>query len=355
MEENEYLEQYLKMVMQQEPIVESSTDDEEFQNLASNNSMMRECLSVLARNSKGRLVFSVANFSDKKLKKLDGLETFIHLQKLNLSNNRICSLPQLSKTVDLTSIDLTNNLITIFPDCLCKLPLTELRIGKNKLTAFPDFAEFPQLCILDISHNEIQSLHNTSVSSNLQCLDVSHNPLNGDITDIKSFPKAKRLSANNCGASTDSLFPAFNLVQSLNANRGTLTSLRILNNFTNLKELDVAFNRLAKLSELRFIEHLQFLTKLDLSGNTCQKSKFYKRRVLHILPSLTELDGCQVGAQQHVEAFVFYGGDLEMRKQIFSHYLPDEEFVDYRFENSEMIANELDDQLDGTVADFFIF
>ena len=90
------------------------------------------------------------------------------------------------------------------------------------------------------------------------------------------------------------------------------------------------------------VKDLEQLATIDLSYNTCQKTKFYKTIVVYKLPQLRSLDGSDITPQDYVKSAIFYGEDVEARKKIFGEVLPEEEYIDRRIFTSHMLDPDSD-------------
>ena len=110
-------------------------------------------------------------------------------------------------------------------------------------------------------------------------------------------------------------------------------------------------NKIKKLKELDNIRDLPYLTDLDLCYNQCQKFKFYKLQIIYKIPSIRVLDGVPVTAKDLVKAEIFFGHDLQDKKELFNEIFEDEEFVDRRLVHSHMLDPESDEEADDY--DFF--
>jgi len=110
----------------------------------------------------------------------------------------------------------------------------------------------------------------------------------------------------------------------------------------SLRNLDISANLIRNLKELDNVKSLDHLTCLDLSYNHCQKIKFYKIVMVYKLPQIRTLDGVDITPEDYVKAEIFYGQEVEQKKQIFKSILPEEEFIDRRIFTSHMLDPDSD-------------
>lgn len=101
-------------------------------------------------------------------------------------------------------------------------------------------------------------------------------------------------------------------------------------------------NQIRRLKELDFVKELRNLASLDLCYNPCQKIKYYFQIVVYKLSQLRTLDGNNLTEKDFVKASIFYGGDVETKRETFNANLPDEEFIDRRIFTSHMLDPDSD-------------
>lgn len=130
-----------------------------------------------------------------------------------------------------------------------------------------------------------------------------------------------------------------------------ISRLEELRTLHSLRTLDVSSNKIKKLKELEHVQDLPYLSNLDLCFNQCQKFKFFRIQVIYKIPQLRVLDGVEITAKDLVKSEIFFGHDLQDKKEIYSRVLPDEEFVDRRLISSHM----LDPESDSEVGDYDFF
>lgn len=281
------------------------------------------------------------NLSNNRINRIGNLSSLINLRTLNLRYNRITSLE--SKASNLQNLFLTNNRLCQFQDNLSKLrtleiqenPIThlsyngdflefmtslslnkaklsslpadllkklpnleKLEINDNNLTQLPsEFCQMTRLVYLSVAKNKLESFpEEIFLLRSLKILDAHSNNLRRLPVGLKNIELTKLNVSSNLLTSivqdlndpTDCFIPQdCNLAQSLlffngADNNFTDAFWKVINNFTNLKILNVSYNNFMTLGE----SNLENLTELYLSGNnwtTLPGEPFLKLKSLKVL------------------------------------------------------------------------
>ncbi|KAG6616466.1 putative leucine rich repeat protein [Phytophthora cinnamomi] len=138
----------------------------------------------------------------------------------------------------------------------------------------------------------------------LQSLNLSSNAL-ADVRHLQLLPRSLAqldLGENRLAALPPELGAWLPALRLLRLRGNALESLRPLAVCARLQTLDAGANRLALLSELRFLQPLAQLRHLALDGNPLAASAAYRREVLAMLPQLQTLDGKEVTAAERLYA-----------------------------------------------------
>ncbi|POM61267.1 hypothetical protein PHPALM_29743 [Phytophthora palmivora] len=136
----------------------------------------------------------------------------------------------------------------------------------------------------------------------LQSLNLSRNALN-DVRHLKLLPRSLTqldLGSNRLSLLPDELGTWIPELRLLRLRANALESLRPLVGCKQLQTLDVGANRVALVSELRFLQPLTQLRHLALDGNPLADAPTYRREVLGLLPQLQSLDGQEVTAAERL-------------------------------------------------------
>lgn len=148
----------------------------------------------------------------------------------------------------------------------------------------------------------------------LQSLNLSSNAL-ADVRHLQLLPLSLTqldLGTNRLVALPPELGSWLPNLRLLRLRGNALESLRPLASCARLQTLDVGANRVALLSELRFLQSLAQLRHLALDGNPLTDSAAYRREVLAMLPQLQTLDGREVTTAERLYA------KLQLKTQIGS-------------------------------------
>ncbi|KAL4166551.1 hypothetical protein KRP22_013807 [Phytophthora ramorum] len=138
----------------------------------------------------------------------------------------------------------------------------------------------------------------------LQSLNLSNNALR-DVCHLQLLPCSLTqldLGANRLATLPLELGTWLPELRLLRVRSNALESLRPLTGCLQLQTLDAGDNRVALVSELRFLESLGQLRQLLLDGNPVAEAATYRREVLAMLPQLQSLDGQEVTAAERLYA-----------------------------------------------------
>jgi hypothetical protein len=217
----------------------------------------------------------------------------------------------------MTSADLQKNCIEKIDD-LCRHKFLEiLLLGSNMIAKIEGLKTLVNLKVLDLSYNKIRQIEGLS-GLNIQELNLRGNL----ITDVSGL-----------GVSELPHLTALDVAEN------KIKSLKPLEACDNLLYLDVRDNRLDAIRQVEFLKELKYLEVLYFLGNPGSKKPFYRGRIIFRLPKLGRLDFTKVTAEETVKSCNLYpyheaamevgGCDLEQRKNVFSQFIHDEEYVDF--------------------------
>lgn len=143
-------------------------------------------------------------------------------------------------------------------------------------------ADYPALQSLNLSSNALRDVHHLQLlPSSLTQLDLGGNRLSALPEELGTWLPNLRL---------------------LRLRANALESLRPVISCKLLHTLDIGANRVAFVSELRFLQPLAQLRHLSLDGNPLSDSPTYRREVLAMLPQLQTLDGQDITAAERLYA-----------------------------------------------------
>lgn len=78
-------------------------------------------------------------------------------------------------------------------------------------------------------------------------------------------------------------------------------SFKLLQNVYHLKKLELQFNNITEIVELRNLQSLKSLRLLDLTNNPVTEFKPYRYTILSILPNLKFLDQTEIDVAEKVK------------------------------------------------------
>lgn len=191
-------------------------------------------------------------------------------------------------TENIKSIKLSNNFIEVIENgafTSCR-GLTEINLQWNNITALSDglFSNNHNLQILDLSYNAICSIGNATFASSLMYLNLKHNSLQQINFKLPEGLINLELSFNNISFITRDSFSGLTQLETVKLNNNALKTIpfTLFNTNSNLKEIDLSYNKISAVSKTTFF--LQKITDLNLQQNRLSSLDF-------ILPvSLGSLD-----------------------------------------------------------------
>ena len=184
---------------------------------------------------------------ENQIRKIEGLETLVGLQKLVVSSNQISKIEGFETLVALQALDLSNNQISKIEgfDSLCSLQ--ELDLGYNQISEIERLEHLSSLQKLYLSHNQIKEIEMLNNLVNLHTLSLHNNK----IYEIKALEKLTSLKW-------------------LNISFNQISEIKGLDKLLNLETLDLSENQIV---EIIGLERLMCLKRLDLVGNSIEEIK----------------------------------------------------------------------------------
>lgn len=199
------------------------------------------------------------------LKEVDFLSSLKNLEDLSFSENqlsmenfRFSALPQLKSL----NISYCTGL-QLHAEAFNNPNLEMLMLTSNKLKELPSLSSLTKLKTLDLSSNFLSSFELSDLNSpDIETLTLSGNSLKFIWLDLSNFPKLKHLEAsqNLIEKITDS-YRVNTSLELLNLESNRLEFVPSLENFKNLRILNVNFNQLVELP--RGMHHLKTLLAMD--------------------------------------------------------------------------------------------
>lgn len=284
------------------------------------------------------------NISGNEFSSLSALSSNIHLAHLNASKNVISSIQTISNLENLVTLDLSSNNLTGDLDFIkFKLPnLQELNLSENKIKLVKGIENLPSLRILNLNENQVQSISCNESHlklkklllklNRIKNLDVSCYPflrvlrIDGNmLTSLNGLDKLKNLDEVSCKSQYDTQVLEKILLECQDINildisgNGDYDLGLVCNNpkshrnivflnvnvlslcamdlkeiplgfgkvFPNVRELNLNFNSLNKISELNELHHLK---KLYLVSNSMVQVEGLIKGLINSRSTLEVLD-----------------------------------------------------------------
>ena len=298
------------------------------------------------------------NINNKQLLNITAIKNFPKLMYVDISGNSISSLEPLSNLPMLVQLNASSNEIQ---DCLnfspphcnrdtpwstgheaCGSMLTLANLNNNKITEIHDLSHHMFLECLLLSKNMIRSIKGFNKLQYLQVLDISYN----NLTKIEGLENLNIQELNLEGNFIEKLegLTLLSRLTTLNVASNKISCLAPLNANNSLRTLNIKNNKVFSIRQTEFISELPWLQYLEMQGNPCCEKFNFRARVVFRLSKLLKLDRTVVSAEERVRAYNLYEtdlGDLRARTEIFTKYLPNQEFKLYTpsFYDDEMDLN----------------
>eukprot|EP00397_Hematodinium_sp_SG-2012_P034978 GEMP01037570.1.p1 GENE.GEMP01037570.1~~GEMP01037570.1.p1 ORF type:complete len:582 (+),score=127.74 GEMP01037570.1:210-1955(+) len=300
--------------------------------------MVKSNLSVLGVTPSENHAYLRCDLVDLELTSLGALRGFQQLQFVNVSKNRLRSLEPLGKLPFLLHIDASRNLLERTQTFGPPRQLETIDLSFNSIGEMGEWAVHRYLRELNLRGNLIQQVPAGAISSNkhLRMLDLSENHL----AKIKHYPKnleALFLSSNQL-RSLDGI-ETLRRLQVLNVKKNFIKSLAPLRaeNSPRLRKLCVSNNNIGSVNELEYLREFKFLCDMFLAPNPLDQLPYYRAQVLYRVPDIRFLDDAVATAEEKVKAGVIYGEETEKSSEIFTHFIPEEEWIDRRLVTQEIV------------------
>ncbi|CAL6003940.1 leucine-rich_repeat domain-containing protein [Hexamita inflata] len=124
--------------------------------------------------------------NDNQINSIQGIETLVNLEEVDLSNNRCCDISPICKNVKITKLILCKNSIKDLFALKELVNLRELDISKNKVESLSPLQNITNLTLLQIQENKIVDLTPLNSLINLKVLKISNNTI-ADVNSIRGL------------------------------------------------------------------------------------------------------------------------------------------------------------------------
>ncbi|XP_072177055.1 leucine-rich repeat and guanylate kinase domain-containing protein-like [Diadema setosum] len=258
-------------------------------------------LANLGRSADGsQLTFLNLTLPGYNLQDIDILESYVHIQKVELPYNRITDLNVLGNMPYLVQLDASHNEITNLLDFKPPLNLQEVDMSFNKISEMGDLSAHHALTKLILDNNNISAITGLETCRCLQHLSLAHNKISC-IERLDHLPlRFINLRCNEISVieNLDSL----TRLQHLDLSGNSISGLEGLQNCVLLETLDLENNQVVDITDLQYIQDLSLLRHLTLLRNPIQDIEDYRLSLLFRIPQLVELDRHRVEVEEKVAA-----------------------------------------------------
>ncbi|KAL7453795.1 hypothetical protein ACHAWC_008124 [Mediolabrus comicus] len=247
----------------------------------------------------------VLDISYNVIRDMNPISQCLNLQELYIAQNKIKSICGIGQLKHLRKIDLGANRIRVMPEeelsGLCNLE--ELWLGKNKIEHIGGLSKLTKLRRLDVQSNRLTKIENLEGQvDTLEELYLAHNGI--DVEGAK--------------CPTGLALP-FTQLNTIDMQRNRLTDTSPFAHITTLNELWISGNDIKSFEDVEYITTLVELEGIYLEYNPVASDFEYRKRLVEMVPSLTQIDATMVGGiGQHGYMTAGGSGDnlLERMRQV---------------------------------------
>lgn len=268
-------------------------------------------LSNLGRSADGiQLTFLNLTLPGYNVQDVSILESYIHLQKVELPFNRITDLNILGCMPYLVQLDASHNEITSLLDFKPPYNLQEVDMSFNKISEMGDLSAHHALTKLVLDNNQLATIAGVERCSCLQHLSLAHN-------NIEIIEKLEHLPLKFINLRCNQINQIENLetltrLQHLDLSGNAISSLEGLQKCVLLETLDLENNQVADITDLQYIQDLKLLRHLTLLRNPIQDIEDYRLSLLFRIPQLIELDRHKVEVEEKIAAINLFEPPMEV-------------------------------------------
>jgi len=204
-----------------------------------------------------------------------------NLQELYIAQNKIKSIRGIGQLTQLRKIDLGANRIRVMEEEELSglINLEELWLGKNKIEHIGGISKLTKLRRLDVQSNRLTSIENLEGQvDTLEELYLAHNGI--DVEGAK--------------CPTGLALP-FKQLNTIDMSRNRLTDTSPFAHLTSLNELWISGNDIKTFDDVEYIRSLVELDGVYLEYNLVASDFEYRKKLVEIVPNLTQIDATMVG------------------------------------------------------------
>lgn len=177
----------IKRIIKPGDVIEITTDDEIINIIGTRGEKVTIISGLENMKSLNTLILRSCLIS-----KMNGIESIITLEKLELYDNQIEVISHLNRLSNLTVLDLSYNSIREMAPVSCCPLLEELYIAQNKLRKIEGLENMTRLRVLDLGANRIRVMEGLTGLANLRSLWLGKNKIE-EIADISGLTSLTQL------------------------------------------------------------------------------------------------------------------------------------------------------------------
>lgn len=223
----------------------------------------------------------VLDISYNVIRDMKPVSQCLNLQELYIAQNKIKSIRGIGQLTQLRKIDLGANRIRVMEEEELSglINLEELWLGKNKIEHIGGISKLTKLRRLDVQSNRLTSIENLEGQvDTLEELYLAHNGI--DVEGAKC-PSGLALP--------------FKQLNTIDMSRNRLTDTSPFAHLTSLNELWISGNDIKTFEDVEYIRSLVELDGVYLEYNPVASDFEYRKRLVEIVPNLTQIDATMVG------------------------------------------------------------
>lgn len=223
----------------------------------------------------------VLDISYNVIRDMNPISQCLNLQELYIAQNKIKSICGIGQLTQLRKVDLGANRIRVMEEKELSglINLEELWLGKNKIEHIGGISKLTKLRRLDVQSNRLTSIENLEGQvDTLEELYLAHNGI--DVEGAK--------------CSTGLALP-FKQLNTIDMSRNRLTDTSPFAHLTSLNELWISGNDIKTFDDVEYIRSLVELEGVYLEYNPVASDFEYRKKLVEIVPNLTQIDATMVG------------------------------------------------------------
>ena len=223
----------------------------------------------------------VLDISYNVIRDMNPISQCLNLQELYIAQNKIKSIRGIGQLTQLRKVDLGANRIRVMEEEELSglINLEELWLGKNKIEHIGGISKLTKLRRLDVQSNRLTSIENLEGQvDTLEELYLAHNGI--DVEGAK--------------CPTGLALP-FKQLNTIDMSRNRLTDTSPFAHLTSLNELWISGNDIKTFDDVEYIRSLVELDGVYLEYNPVASDFEYRKKIVEIVPNLTQIDATMVG------------------------------------------------------------